>query len=234
MNRKLDVAKLISYARTLDLKNAKLPEEYFYASLPLCVIDAVFSIGVNYHKHTKPTVRRWCDYQNWQMIRPPKENRTIDNFLSILAKNDSAMLAKEIFKNSQRTSSRNGILKAEAVRLFAKELSNYGIQTFDDLKKAIVNQELEDSIRNIPGQRSGISYKYFLMLAGSDSLIKADRMICRFVAQSQGLKEKDVKPEQAESLVISACNILNKEFPNLSPRLLDYAIWNYQRTINVS
>ena len=32
----------------LDLRTVELPDEYFYPSLPLCVIDAVFSIGVRY------------------------------------------------------------------------------------------------------------------------------------------------------------------------------------------
>ena len=46
----------------LDLKNAKLSDEYFYPCLPLCIIDAVFSIGASYKKHTRPTVERYCRY----------------------------------------------------------------------------------------------------------------------------------------------------------------------------
>ncbi len=30
------------------LNNTKLPEEFYYQSLSLCVLDAVFSIGVKY------------------------------------------------------------------------------------------------------------------------------------------------------------------------------------------
>lgn len=32
--------------KVLDLETAKLPAEYYYTSVPLYVIDAVFSIGV--------------------------------------------------------------------------------------------------------------------------------------------------------------------------------------------
>ena len=39
----------------LDLAKAKLQREHSYASLPLCVVDAVFSIGVKYSGVT-PTV----------------------------------------------------------------------------------------------------------------------------------------------------------------------------------
>ncbi|MGP7818521.1 hypothetical protein [Niallia sp. 01092] len=31
----------------LELENATLPDEYYYTSVPLCVIDSVFSIGVS-------------------------------------------------------------------------------------------------------------------------------------------------------------------------------------------
>ena len=34
--------------RLFDLNTLTLSESYYYASLPLCVIDAVFSIGVKY------------------------------------------------------------------------------------------------------------------------------------------------------------------------------------------
>lgn len=40
--------QLADYIINTDLKPLPLPEEFFYASLPLCVVDAVFSIGVTY------------------------------------------------------------------------------------------------------------------------------------------------------------------------------------------
>ena len=44
-----DVSSVVDQAtRVLSLEHARLGEEYFYQSLPLCVIDAVFSIGVRY------------------------------------------------------------------------------------------------------------------------------------------------------------------------------------------
>lgn len=58
-------------ARTkLNLAGARLRDEHFYASLPLCVIDAVFSIGVKY-EGTKRTVIRWAEAQQppWPLDR---------------------------------------------------------------------------------------------------------------------------------------------------------------------
>mgnify|MGYP003466554474 CR=1 FL=1 len=37
----------------------ELGDEYFYASLPLCVIDAVYSIGVRYGS-VRNVIRRYC------------------------------------------------------------------------------------------------------------------------------------------------------------------------------
>ncbi len=56
------VDTITAYCRTkLDLTQAILTDQaYSYYSLPLCVIDAVFSIGVRYSS-TEATVRRFCD-----------------------------------------------------------------------------------------------------------------------------------------------------------------------------
>ena len=59
---KVDIAKLITYCRThLEFTNLQLDQAYFYQSLPLCVIDAVYSIGVRYSA-TEATVGRFCEH----------------------------------------------------------------------------------------------------------------------------------------------------------------------------
>jgi hypothetical protein len=54
-------------------------------------------------------------------------------------------------------------------------------------------QERLDAVRaevqRIPGQRSGISFAYFLMLARSDDMVKPDRMIRRFVGRAMGFPD---------------------------------------------
>ena len=47
------------------LRKAKLGPEYSYPSLPLCVIDAVFSIGVRY-VNARRAVTAWCEAQHSQ------------------------------------------------------------------------------------------------------------------------------------------------------------------------
>ena len=131
--------------------------------------------------------------------------------------------------NFQVKSAQNGILKSEAVFLFAKVLNKYGIDYFQDMPKLYSNYlYISEEIMQIPGQRSGISLKYFLMLAGNDNLIKPDRQILSFL---KSILNENVSIQDAQALLQQSCEILKKEYPNLNLRLLDHLIWNYQRSI---
>jgi hypothetical protein len=68
------------------------------------------------------------------------------------------------------------------------------------------------------------------MLAGSDEFVKADRMICRFVSEAIQAP-KPVSPAIAQNMIVEASSALKPEIPVLTPRLLDYAIWTYQRQV---
>ena len=86
-------------------------------------------------------------------------------------------------------------------------------------------------VQQIPGQRSGISFTYFLMLAGSDDRVKPDRMIRRFVARASGLPEGQLpSPELAQAAIMGAAKVLLVDYPDLTPRRLDYAIWSNEST----
>lgn len=173
----------------LDLSDSSLPAEYYYQSLPLCVIDSIFSIGVNY-KSVQNVILKYCKRFSLNQFRsdrtalPPKtDQESTQEFCKKLEAYTPESLA-DIFDNVQRTSTRGGILKAEAVFLFAKTLNTHGVQYFQDVTSVMTNSTLHDELEGIPGQKSGISTRYFFMLAGSDDLIKPDRMILRFLAQS--------------------------------------------------
>jgi hypothetical protein len=106
-------------------------------------------------------------------------------------------------------------------------LRRFGIETFADVLRLGLRVSVRDSIRNIPGQTSGISYNYFLILAGHTDAVKADRMVTRFVADALGVQS--VSQELAETLVREASTVLRPEFPKLVPSVLDNKIWKYQR-----
>ena len=222
--------QVADYIRSIDLKPIPLAEEFFYASLPLCVIDAVFSIGVTYTS-TQNTVTRFCKEQGWQRIDLSgaglrQSQHSIMDFLELFKDLMPKQCADDLFGNLQRTSTRSGILKAEAVKRFDTVLEDAGINEFCDLTDERL-KNAETAIRDIPGQGSGISFDYFRMLAGDDDLIKPDRMVQRFIGRAIDLRPDQVTPQLAR-------DILQKAIPLLEPyetgtvwsaRQLDYAIW---------
>jgi hypothetical protein len=231
-----DMVALAEYCRTtLDLSSSKLGEEYYFQSLPLCVIETVFSIGARYES-TVQTVRKFCAYFGLKLCREQMEfpetsdQLSISEFLEFYNRYGIENFAAEIYRNRQRTSTRNGILKSEAVVRFAKVVSQFGVDYFQDIFRVLENREFEDAIAEIPGQRSGISTRYFYMLAGSDDYIKPDRMVERYLWDA--IQQK-LTVHESHALIVGAQRILVQEFPHLTPRLLDYLIWQYQRTIKL-
>jgi len=229
-----ETKKLYEYCeRVLDLKNAKLSDEYFYQSLPLCIIDAVFSIGVKY-EGTRRTVIRYCEHFNLQRIRKDKERlpaietqESIREFVKKMIFLGIDKFTTEIFCNKQRKSTRSGILKTEAVYRFATILKDYDVNYIQDVPKVINSVDFEKDIKSIPGQGSGISLGYFFMLSGSDDLIKPDRHILAFIKRSFG---KKISAQHAQILLEESCNVLKLNYPHLTQRLLDHMIWKYQKS----
>lgn len=223
--------QLADYIIDTGLKPLPLPEEFFYASLPLCVVDAVFSIGVTYTS-TANTVARFCERQDWAKSLSPDTPRqtgehSIREFLALFDDLAPEQMADNLFGNRQRTSSRSGILKAEAVQRFAAVLLECGIDDFGDITDARL-AIAETLIREIPGQRSGISFDYFRMLAGADNLIKPDRMVQRYIVRALAVKPERVTPVFAKELLTGAILALEQRGVYWSPRHLDYAIWTRQ------
>lgn len=195
----------------------KLPREYTYKSLPLALIDAIFSIGVTY-RSTENTVERFCQRQQppWSRYRwEAGAEHGIAAFLDSVSARPPDGLAREIYGNRQRTSARNGILKADAVTRCARVLISYGIDSFADAWKLQDNAALEHEFRRVPGQGSGISFTYLKMLCGDDDGIKLDRHIQGFMRRLHIASVQQLRDVAAEL--------------NVSPRTLDYAIWRTMR-----
>jgi hypothetical protein len=216
--------------RRLPLKDAALGGEYGYRCLPLCVIDAVWSIGVRY-AGAKNVVDRYTDF--FTRRYPDDREHSIEEFLNAINEQGAEQFASSVFRNRQRTSSRNGILKAEAVVRFGCALHagsiNYiadvpKVAWYEDLPK-ILDQPFAREIVKIPGQGSGISMSYFLMLSGSEGLAKPDRMVLGFIATCIG---REVDPHEALALVSHASRLLKERYSKMTPRALDHEIWKYQ------
>lgn len=209
----------------------EVADEYSYASLPLCVIDSVFSIGVRY-EGVRNVVERYCRRFGLPKQSPKgtvplrDQQESITGFLVRVIPIDADRLAAEVFGNRQRTSARNGILKADAVVQFAGVLARHRIEHLQDVLEARDLSAVEGDARRIPGQSSGLSWRYFLMLAGRDDLVKPDRMIFRFLERVLG---RPVGADEAQAMLTAAARELDREFPGIRPRTLDNLIWRQER-----
>lgn len=237
-----NISKFIAYCETeLDLQNRlivnkeKDPNETFYKSLPVCIIDAVFSIGVKY-QHVENAEKAFFKYFNLNISREysDKNEYTIEDFIKNMETFSSfEEAAKKGFKNSQRTSSTNGILKAEASYLVAKVFQKHKINTLEDFRKYKNKDSLDNEIKQVKGQSSGIMLKYLYMLAGKSDEIKPDRHMVNFMKTLfPHIRDKKDYPEIIE-IIKETIKHLKPQYPMLTERFLDVLIWEYMRSPKV-
>jgi hypothetical protein len=134
------------------------------------------------------------------------------------------------FKNKQRTSSRNGILKAEACYRVAKVFKSHDINTLEDFRNYTNKPALDKDILKVRGQSSGIMLKYLYMLAGDSKEAKPDRHMANFIRGiyphiSMATKHHD----EIKTIMKDAVASLQTTYPNLTVRFLDYLIWEHMK-----
>ena len=91
--------------------------------------------------------------------------------------------------------------------------------------------KLEQSLRQVHGQRSGISTDYFMMNVGDVNRVKPDRRVIGFLRDALG---RTVSQSEAQSLVIAVCPEFTTEYPGITPRALDLAVWEWESNWNDS
>lgn len=193
--------------------------------LALCVIDSVQSTGVTYSS-VENVVARYRAYRREQGGDP-----NCDGTPALLATFDELDgpdgWAKKI-GNSNRTSTRGGVLKSEAIRDAARVLDAERIRDTDLLREVAEDEAQLEQVRKewcgVKGQRTGITWHYMLMLAGIEG-VKPDRMICRFISDSLGLPRRAVTPPFALQILTAAAKEMG-----MSPTDLDHGVWQFQRS----
>jgi hypothetical protein len=154
---------------------------------------------------------------------------TIDQFIKDMETFSSFdEAASKGFKNKQRTSSCNGILKAEACYLVAKVFKSHDINTLEDFRNYTNKPALDKDILKVRGQSSGIMLKYLYMLAGDSKEAKPDRHMANFIRGiyphiSMATKHHD----EIKKIMKEAVSVLQTTYPNLTVRFLDYLIWEH-------
>jgi hypothetical protein len=193
-----------------------------YDSVGLALVEAVWSIGVRYQSVENVIAR----YRAERLAagHDPDADRPADVRRFIEACGGAEAFAQRV-GNRQRTSTTNGILKAEAVLYEARILEDEGVERAADLTAASEErlEHLQSRWSTVAGQGSGVSWRAFSMVLGLPE-VKPDRMIRRFAANALGRPgETSVSVDEARRLVLAAASHLG-----VSPRALDRAIWAYQ------
>lgn len=191
------------------------------------MLDAVWSIGANYDRVVTPLVHRFATaYAIPQALVPIEAPLPADYFpLPRLA----SLEVEELLgvTNRQRTSTRGGIVKAEAALRYAQILASHQVATLDDgialLSRSKEVQVVDDALATVPGDgQFGIRRSYLWMLIGDDEKIKPDRMVLRWLSRN-GF---DGDPLQAERLILgTVARVSAKLGRNVTAWEIDHAIW---------
>ena len=204
----------------------------YYSCVGLCALDAVFSIRANYFTTVSPLIDRFCELFGFNRSAPhpssipePEEQVPISIMRGRLDGFDAIRLADSL-KNRQKTSSRNGILKAQAFLEYLEVFERYNIETFQDVNRlADNNPNFEESLRKIRGQN--VSVDYFFMLAGDKDRVKVDIHLRRFVKETVG---RELNYKQIISLLhMAVLHLRENGYPEMTARQLDHIVWSWQR-----
>jgi len=199
------------------------PEGY-RSSLALCVVDSIWSLGIRYQTVEK-VLDRYLAARGYRGLEDAQAcsdgpGDLLDWFMSPSGGSGSNDRFAEIVGSRNRTSSTNGVLKAEAVFQACTLLKSMAINTTADL---ISHADVVEPrwLREVKGQASGISWKYLLMLAGQSG-VKPDRMVKSFM-QRMGASTA-VNPDAFVQVLVE---VINQE--GIDATAVDHQIWLVER-----
>ena len=213
--------------------NLKEEDMLYYSSLPLCALDAIFSIRLDYYKQVVPVVEKMCETLDIPMLAAnPSEMPTVKEQLTV-----SAFIQKLIDKDlwdvdkmtsithAYKTAGAGQILKTDAFIQFLNILVRHKIDTFQDLNSVENQYNLGMELRAIKGQKESVSY--FFMLAGDKYDVKVDTHLTRYAQRATG--EANLTYQQIKDLYKNAAKAFSTETEEMTPRHFDHIVWNWQR-----
>lgn len=211
-----------------------MPEDMrYYSCVALCALDAVFSIRTRYEPVVINLLHRFCaQYRINHLFAPNPHQMPVRDQQLTLSELRRRMMGvtggalSEILQNRQRTSTRNGILKAEAFMRYLDVMNDYHIDTYQDLNEVVRERPgFEGRLRQIPGQN--VSVDYFFMLAGNENAVKVDTHIRRF---AEGAIGRDLNDQEIRQLFADAVTFYRRNgYPTMTARHLDHIVWSWQK-----
>jgi hypothetical protein len=194
-------------------------------SLALCIIDAVTSGGVA-SASVRKVVGRYRAHRAAQA-----GDAEHDGAVALLGTfhdlGSAEMWARTIGNDSRTSSEPDAPLRAEAIEAVATAISDVEIYSAADLREVAQYADLTATVQAVwtgaIGQRSGVTWRYALMLAGVTG-VRPDRTVTRFVASALGLDAAAVPPDFAVAALVAVASDLS-----VSTTALDHAVWRWQR-----
>ena len=227
MNGQLDAAELAKLTDAVVALDPQ-PRERRWTSLSFCIVDAVWSIGANYDNVVVPLVRKKFAAK-FEVTEPtvPASQPVPEDPLPLANLNDLTTDSLTNLMNRQRTSTRGGILKADAVLRHIAVFREHDVETMHDALALFCDLErfdkVDKALRSIPGEGGyGIRRNYLWMTIGQDDLIKPDRMVLRW------LERQDIKtdPAGARDIIAAIVSLVSARLErNVTAWEIDHALW---------
>jgi len=149
------------------LAPAEWPHSHPQAAL--AVLDAVHSVNCNHATTVRPLIGRYCDFRRAGGA-DPRRDTAVDLRDVIVQAGGPDVFAAEVLANRQLTSTSNGIPKSEACLRLAELLVDHGVSSVAALRRRQRSraglEEVARAWRAVPGQRSGRTWRWFLMMTG--------------------------------------------------------------------
>lgn len=193
------------------------PMTYNYKSLPICLIDCVYSLRAKYYSVTIPVVKRYADrYMNGDV---DSSEDTISLFLQHMDEIGHQAFADNVVKNHQKLG--GNIPKEEVCYKLAQYLHYLHIDTLKDFQQFESPELLEIVIKAVKGLGDA-GANYLFMLAGDANRCKPDVHIHHCIKDACGC---NISNEECQTLFTDAVAIMREEHPGLTVRMLDGIIW---------
>ena len=212
--------KFVDYCRRNYGEELSIADErsYCYKSLPICIVDCVYSLRARYNSVTVPIVERYANTFLGGDKTSTSDADNLTNFIKNLTTPSLESFADNIAKNHQIL----GRVPKEKVCLdIAKKLQNLGIETFGDFQNYPSKEELAETIISVKGMgNAGVNYLF--MLTGDDNKSKPDVHIHHCITEACG---EDVSDKECQEIIKEASHILKQDYPDLTVRKLDGVIW---------
>jgi hypothetical protein len=207
------------------------PRQRRWVSLSLCIADAVWSIGANYDDVVVPLVRKLAAKLGVEQPTIPAQEPVGVDPLPATRLAELGLDVLTGLTNRQRTSTRHGILKSEAVLRHAHVFVEHDVTSLAEVIELFADEHrfaaVDAAFRSIPGEGAhGVRRGYLWMLVGQNDLIKPDRMVLRW------FRRHGVVVDPA-----GARDVIAELVPVIGPRLgrdvtaweIDHALWSAGR-----